>query len=87
MLTVMLAQGTAWAWALLGTVCVVRAAMALIVGRSVLCDRQVLPLLWLIPLRDLIALLVWLASFAGHTISWRDETFTLAKGKLTRTES
>jgi ceramide glucosyltransferase len=87
MLTVALAQGAAWAWALLGTVCVVRAAMSLIVGRSVLRDQQVLTLLWLIPLRDVIALLVWLASFAGHTISWRDETFTLAKGKLTRAES
>jgi ceramide glucosyltransferase len=87
MLTVVLSQGTAWAWALLGAVCVVRAAMALIVGRSVLRDRQVPQLLWLIPLRDVIALFVWLASFAGHTISWRDETFMLAKGKLTRTES
>ena len=87
MLTVVLAQSTAWAWGLLAAAVVVRAAMSLIVGRLVLRDRQVLQFLWLIPLRDLIGLFVWWASFVGHTISWRDETFTLAKGKLTRTES
>ena len=87
MLTVVLAQGAAWAWALLGAAVVVRSAMALTVGRSVLRDRQVLQFLWLIPLRDVIALLVWLASFAGHTISWRDEAFILRSGKLVRIDS
>ena len=36
----------------------------------------------LIPLRDFLAVLVWLVSFAGHKITWRGEAFTLKNGKL-----
>jgi ceramide glucosyltransferase len=38
--------------------------------------------LWLLPLRDLIAMGVWVAGFAGNTIVWRGERFTLKGGKL-----
>jgi ceramide glucosyltransferase len=48
----------------------------------VLCDPQALRWLPLIPLRDAIALMVWLMSFAGHTVSWRGDVFTLRNGKL-----
>jgi ceramide glucosyltransferase len=40
------------------------------------------PSLWLLPLRDVVALLVWTASFAGQTIEWRGETFRLRHGRL-----
>jgi ceramide glucosyltransferase len=33
-------------------------------------------------LRDLIAMGVWVAGFAGNTIVWRGERFTLKNGKL-----
>jgi len=49
-------------------------------------DRQVLSPLYLLPLRDVVAFLVWIASFAGHTIHWRGEVFQLRKGKLVRRE-
>jgi ceramide glucosyltransferase len=52
------------------------------VGAAVLSDRQVLPSLWLLPLRDLVAMAVWGAGFAGNTIVWRGERFTLKNGKL-----
>jgi ceramide glucosyltransferase len=81
------AHGAAWAWELLAAVAATRLAMALVVGRLVLRDRQVLPLLWLLPLRDAVALLIWLASFAGHTVSWRGDSFELRKGKLARISS
>jgi len=50
----------------------------------VLGDRQVLPSLWLVPLRDLVAMGLWVAGFAGNTIVWRGERFTLKDGRLWR---
>lgn len=59
-----------------------RLSQAMTVGAEVLGDHQVLPNLWLLPLRDLIQTGVWIAGFAGNTIVWRGETFLLKKGKL-----
>jgi ceramide glucosyltransferase len=67
---------------LLGLSFFLRLALAMTVGAEVLGDRQVLPSLWLLPLRDLIAMGVWVAGFAGNTIVWRGERFTLKNGKL-----
>lgn len=64
-----------------------RIAVALIVGRSVLDDRRVFALLPLLPFRDLMALLVWIASLAGDTVIWRGDTFRLKNGKLIRIDS
>jgi ceramide glucosyltransferase len=36
----------------------------------------------LIPLRDAIALGIWIASFFGDTVTWRGERFRLRDGKL-----
>ena len=77
-----LSRGTGWAWALLALVAVLRAALAVTVGWTVLRDRQVFRMLWLIPLRDLVALGIWIAGFAGHTITWRGNKFKLLNGKL-----
>lgn len=73
-----------WTWALLFAMLIIRLAVALVVGQSVLQDRQVLSGLWLIPLRDLIAVGIWLASFAGHTVTWRGDKFELKDGRLIR---
>jgi ceramide glucosyltransferase len=78
------AQGAGWAWSLLAATLAMRAAVAVVVGKLVLRDRQVLRSLALIPLRDLVALLVWLVSFAGHEIVWRGNRFRLENGKLIR---
>jgi ceramide glucosyltransferase len=83
-LTLIAARGAAWAWVLLAAVAATRFAMAVVVARFVLQDRRTISSLGLIPLRDFVALLVWLVSFAGHTISWRGELFTLKNGKLSR---
>jgi len=83
-LALILARGAAWAWSLLAITAVMRAAVAIYSGQSVLRDPQVLRLLPLLPLRDFIAALVWLVSFAGHTVSWRGESFQLERGKLAR---
>jgi ceramide glucosyltransferase len=81
---VVASRGALWAWVLAGTTLFLRAAVALVVGKSVLRDRQLPRQLWLLPLRDLIAVGVWIASLAGHTVSWRGDRFELKNGKLIR---
>jgi ceramide glucosyltransferase len=69
---------------LLGLSFFLRLTLAMIVGAEVLGDRQVLPGLPLLPLRDLAAMGVWVAGFVGNTIVWRGEQFLLKEGKLQR---
>jgi ceramide glucosyltransferase len=59
-----------------------RLGLAMTVGAEVLADHQVLPSLWLLPLRDLLAIGLWAAGFAGNTIVWRGERFVVTGGKL-----
>lgn len=59
-----------------------RLTLAMTVGAEVLGDRQVLPSLWLLPLRDITAFGLWIAGFAGDSIEWRGERFTLRNGLL-----
>ena len=81
-LALIFAQGAAWAWALFACVVAMRVGVAVVVGRSVLRDRQVIRLLAWIPVRDFFALVVWIVSFAGHEIVWRGVRFRLESGKL-----
>jgi ceramide glucosyltransferase len=67
---------------LLGLSFFLRLALAMVVGAEVLGDHQVLPSLWLLPLRDVVAMAVWVAGLAGNTIVWRGERFVLRNGKL-----
>jgi len=69
---------------LLGLSFFLRLSMAMTAGAEVLSDHQVLPNLWLLPLRDVVAMGVWVAGFAGNTVVWRGERFQLKKGKLER---
>jgi ceramide glucosyltransferase len=71
---------------LLGLSFFLRLALAMTVGAQVLADHQVLPSLWLLPLRDLVAMGVWVAGFAGNTIVWRGQPFVLENGKLIKTD-
>jgi ceramide glucosyltransferase len=84
LLALTLFHGAAWAWTLLGIATAVRFTVAIFIGGSVLQGREVVSFLWLLPIRDVIALFVWIASFAGHKVAWRGDTFTLRKGKLAR---
>jgi ceramide glucosyltransferase len=86
LLTLILAGGASWAWMLLAVTGGMRLTVAVYVSRKVLQDRRTQLLIWL-PLRDIAALFVWLASFAGHTVSWRGDFFTLKDGKLARISS
>jgi ceramide glucosyltransferase len=72
---------------LLGMCFFLRLAEAMTVGAGVLGDRQVLETLWLLPLRDVVAMALWVAGFAGDTIVWRGERFVLEGGKLRKAAS
>jgi len=87
LLALIFSRGAAWAWALLACTAAIRLAVAIVVGKSVLQDRQVVRSLALIPVRDVFALLVWIVSFAGHSIVWRGDHFSLENGKLKRISS
>lgn len=59
-----------------------RLALAMTVGAEVLGDHQVLASLWMLPVRDLVALGLWAAGIAGNTVVWRGKRFALHDGKL-----
>jgi ceramide glucosyltransferase len=83
-LALLFADGAGWAWGLLAATLAMRTAVAVVVGKLVLRDRQVIRSLAFIPVRDIFALLVWIVSFAGHTVAWRGDRFRLENGKLIR---
>lgn len=83
-LALICARGAAWAWALLGLAIFLRYAVALLVGRSVLLDRQVTSWLALIPVRDLAGAMVWFIGLRGNAVRWRGDSFELKDGKLLR---
>ena len=84
LLALIFSRGAAWAWALLACTAVMRFAVAIVFGKCVLKDHQAMRSLALIPVRDLVAMLVWIVSFAGHRIVWRGDQFSLQNGKLKR---
>ncbi len=83
---VIAAAGAGWAWGLLAVAYAARIAALLVTGLGVCQDRGTLRRLWLLPIRDVQAVLVWASSFAGRTVVWRGERFTLQHGRLLRIE-
>ncbi len=83
LLNVTAAHAAPWSWAVLAAVFVLRIAVAIAVGKSLLQDLRLPAQLWLLPARDLLAVFVWIASFTGHKVVWRGEKFALKNGRLT----
>ena len=84
LLTLLLARGALWSWSVLGCVLLLRLLVACAVGKFILRGAQVFRQLWLLPLRDLIAVAVWITSFWGHNVIWRGDRFELKRGRLVR---
>jgi ceramide glucosyltransferase len=84
LVNLVVSRGATWAWAVLAAVVLLRLAVAIGVGRAVLEDRHLVKHLWLLPVRDLVAVAVWIISFAGHTVTWRGDRFELKDGRLIR---
>lgn len=84
LLALIASAGARWSWVALACTVFLRLAVAVVVGLGILKDRQVLRYAWLIPVRDILGVGVWLVSLGGHTVTWRGDRFTLKNGKLTR---
>jgi ceramide glucosyltransferase len=84
LLNMILARGALWSWAVLAVVAALRLAVAIAVGKTVLRDGSLLRNVSLLPLRDVIAAALWIASFFGHTVMWRGDRFELKNGRLIR---
>jgi ceramide glucosyltransferase len=82
LMAVVASAGELWSVSLLSLALLVRYAVALTVGVSVLNDVQVLRFAWLLPLRDCFALFFWVWSYASDVVVWRGQRFRLKDGKL-----
>jgi ceramide glucosyltransferase len=80
--TALVAPGAAWSLDLLGAALGLRLLMAFAMDALVLRDRKFWSKLALVPLRDLVALVLWFTSFGSHEVSWRGSSFVLEKGKI-----
>ena len=79
-----LARGATWAWALFAIAVSLRITMAWASAVSVLKDEEAIRYLWLLPLRDFLAPLIWIAGMFGRKVVWRGQEFELENGKLKR---
>jgi len=61
---------------------VLRHLMAWTVGVWGVGDEVLRRKLWLVPLRDAIYTVVWLAAFASNRITWNGQQFTMQKGQM-----
>ena len=59
-----------------------RFAMAWTVGVWGVCDEVLRRKLWLVPLRDAIHFLVWLASFGSNRIRWGSMEYVVRQGRM-----
>jgi ceramide glucosyltransferase len=84
LLTLLAARGAEWAWILFALTFTMRLAVGFVAAEVVLRDRQLFRNILLLPLRDLIAPLVWAASFMSNRIHWRGDVFDLKDGRLSR---
>lgn len=84
--TVLAARGAAWAWTLFAVSVAARLTVGLGTAIGALKDRQPLTNILLLPIRDLIAPVLWAAGLVGNRIHWRGEVFALKGGRLSRAQ-
>jgi ceramide glucosyltransferase len=57
----------------------VRIALAQNLQRRFTPDRKLISPSWLVPLKDLLQVALWMNAFAGHTVEWRGRQMTLRR--------
>jgi ceramide glucosyltransferase len=82
LLAAVLAHSATIAALCLAAYVVLRFAVAFAVGVGVLRDETVRRRWWLIPVRDSIHFVVWLASFASNRVRWGDAQFIMKNGQM-----
>ena len=100
--TLLAAKGAIWAWLLLALTFVVRLVVGFVAADRVLDDRshddrahhdrqtfraKLIPNIFLLLLRDMLAPFIWAAGFMGKRIEWRGDLFDLKDGRLTMAKS
>ena len=84
-LAVAAAPGAWWTWLILAVTAALRFTSAVRDWpRACSRTRKFLRDLWLLPLRDCVALAIWLVSYFGDEVEWRGSRFRLHEGKLRR---
>jgi len=81
-LAAMIAPSSAIAAAYLGAYLGLRTWMAWEVGVRGVQDEVLRQNMWLVPVRDALAVFVWLGSFFSNRIRWRGVRFTIQAGRL-----
>jgi len=59
-----------------------RLTMAWVVGVWAIGDDVLRHKLWLVPFRDAVHFLVWIAGFVSNRVKWGDDEFKIEKGKM-----
>ena len=81
--TVLLYRGAIWAGTLFAIALFARGVMAFVSSRTVLGEKSMASLA-LLPIRDVVAVAVWIGGWFGNSVLWRGERFLLKDGKLIR---
>ncbi len=85
LLALAVSRGAPVAWGLVGCAVLLRIALHLVCRRRFAITAPTTP--WLVPLLDLFGLTVWVASFCGRRVRWRDQTLAVERnGELTAKE-
>ncbi len=82
LLAILIAPGPWVAGAYFGAYVVLRLAMAWTVGVWGVGDKVLKRNLWLVPVRDAIYFVVWLASFGSNRIRWGSVEYAIRKGRM-----
>ena len=82
LLAAILAQTKVIAVACIAAYLILRMAVAWAVGVRVLQDETVRRRWWLVPVRDAIHFVIWLASFASNRVTWGDAQFMMKNGQM-----
>jgi ceramide glucosyltransferase len=61
---------------------ILRFAMAWVVGVWGVDDEVLRGKIWLVPLRDAIHFVVWLASFGSNRVRWGSEEYVIRRGQM-----
>jgi ceramide glucosyltransferase len=69
---------TVWAGSMIALALALRIALHCVMARRFSSDRTMRP--WLVPIRECLCFAVWVASFLGSGVRWREQRFAIGPG-------
>lgn len=82
LLSVLLMPAAMWAWVLFASAVILRYAVWFATQVRLLRARLTMREACLLPLRDILAVGIWVGCYMGHRVVWRGRRFELVHGKL-----